>query len=394
VGTLSCQGDEDSIEFRFLGSYLSSYPRPVLGQAFEDDLSRFHKSRMRLPPFFSNLLPEGALRSLIATQAEVAEGREFWLLRLLGEDLPGAARAVPADDEAAASEAPQGGSEPGDGPGEADSLRFSVAGIQLKFSVVRRGKALVIPARGRGGDWLVKLPDPRFENIPRSEYSALQWARNSGIEVPEIELVAVENIENLPPEVGELRERQALALRRFDRDTQAPDGRIHQEDLAQVLSLYPEKKYSEFNYETIARVVRSVAGHKAYRRFIDRLVFMVALGNGDAHHKNWSLIYPDGVQADLSPAYDLVPTRLYLPEEQMALNLARSKSWSNVQRASFRRLARKVDADEAKTEERARAAVERIRRAWRDSQAELLWSDEERRRIEGWWREIPLLQDR
>jgi hypothetical protein len=63
----------------------------VLGQIFLDDPDQVRSVRAGVPPWFSNLLPEGLLRSLIAKQAGVAETREFFLLRHLGEDLPGAA---------------------------------------------------------------------------------------------------------------------------------------------------------------------------------------------------------------------------------------------------------------------------------------------------------------
>src|SRR5688500_4758433 len=76
----------DSSEFRLLESYREMASRPVLGQIFEDDLAKTHESRMRLPPFFSNLLPEGRLRELIAEKLDVAPEREFFLLAQLGKD--------------------------------------------------------------------------------------------------------------------------------------------------------------------------------------------------------------------------------------------------------------------------------------------------------------------
>lgn len=93
VGELTLH-DNEVTEFTFLDSYRRMAHRPVLDQAFEDDLSAVHRSRMALPPFFSNLLPEGALRELIARRFAVSPSREFHLLARLGDDLPGAVRAV------------------------------------------------------------------------------------------------------------------------------------------------------------------------------------------------------------------------------------------------------------------------------------------------------------
>ncbi len=58
VGTLNLLEDEYT-EFVISEEYRQRYPRPILGQAFEDDLSRRRSSRIRLLPFFSNLLPRG-----------------------------------------------------------------------------------------------------------------------------------------------------------------------------------------------------------------------------------------------------------------------------------------------------------------------------------------------
>src|SRR3546814_20743711 len=52
-----------------------------------------------LPPFFSNLLPEGPLRSYLADRAGVHHDREFFLLWMLGKDLPGAISIKPVDGE-------------------------------------------------------------------------------------------------------------------------------------------------------------------------------------------------------------------------------------------------------------------------------------------------------
>ena len=64
VGTLSLDRN-GAVEFRWLPSYLQSFPRPVLGQQFLDNPDTVLRSRTtKLPPWFSNLLPEGALRAM------------------------------------------------------------------------------------------------------------------------------------------------------------------------------------------------------------------------------------------------------------------------------------------------------------------------------------------
>ncbi|WP_313952569.1 type II toxin-antitoxin system HipA family toxin [Accumulibacter sp.] len=352
----------DGCEFRLLESYKNAYPRPVLGQQFIDDPDQVQSSRNRTPPWFSNLLPEGALRELIARQAGVAVSREFFLLHHLGEDLPGAVRIVAEDGPPESDGARLAAADP---QALKDGWHFSLAGVQLKFSARREGRGLTIPVRGTGGDWIVKLPDARFPGVPENEHATMRWAAASGITIPDILLIPVAGISGLPPEVNTFAGQNALAVRRFDRPS--PDRRVHIEDFAQILGLYPEEKYDKPNYETLANLVFRIAGESALDEFIRRLVFVVASGNGDAHLKNWSLIYPDGVSAGLSPAYDFVSTLQYKADDQLALNLARSKRWQDVTRESFLRLARKIGEDQTRMADRVDRASEAIMTAWHSS---------------------------
>lgn len=357
IGTLNLTRN-DGAEFRLLESYKHSYPRPVLGQLFLDDLDLVHSSRQRTPAWFSNLLPEGPLRELIAKRAGVSIYREFFLLLHLGEDLPGAVRIIAEGDLTEPTDAALeiSGHTPN------DEWHFSLAGVQLKFSAVREDRGLTIPVSGTGGDWIVKLPDARYPKVPENEYATMLWAQASGIEIPEISLISVKDISGLPHEIGNFQEEKALAVRRFDRSSAGK--RIHMEDFAQILGLYPEQKYDKCNYETLANLVLSLASENDFDEFIRRLIFIVASGNGDAHIKNWSLIYHDGLNASLSPAYDLVSIVQYKEDDKLALNLARSKRWEDVSRESFLRLARKIGDDEKRMGARVDEALEKIMLAW------------------------------
>jgi serine/threonine-protein kinase HipA len=356
----------DAWEFRFSGEYLALHPRPVLGQFFEDDLHRVHRANLRLPPFFSNLLPEGPLRELVARKADVNEQREALLLDALGGDLPGAVIVQQGD---GADEGPEEETTPlpGEAPDQEMRLKFSLAGVQLKFSVLRSGDRLTLPARGQGGDWIVKLPDRLYPGVPANELSVLRWARSAGIEVPDHELVPIRSVEGLPPETP-FAEETALAVRRYDR---SPGGRIHQEDFAQVLGLYPAEKYDRFNYETIGNIVHAVAGPEAFVEYARRLAFVVLSGNGDAHHKNWSLLYPDGRRATLAPAYDLVFTRAYIEDDALALKLRGSRRFEDVTLESFRRLARKSGFDEDLLAEAVEETAQRARETWTELAPEM-----------------------
>lgn len=388
VGTLS-QDRNEGCEFRLLESYRQAYPRPVLGQLFIDDLEQVHRTRARVPTWFSNLLPEGPLRELIAQQAGVVPSREFFLLRHLGEDLPGAVRII-GDLTGGVPEAPEELELAHHWDETPDAWHFSLAGVQLKFSARRGERGLTVPLSGRGGDWIVKLPDARYPRVPENEYATMRWAEASGIPIPELDLVQVADITGLPASIRDFHESRALAVRRFDR---RPDGtRVHMEDFAQILGLYPEEKYRSYNYETLANLIYSLAGHAGLAAFVRQLVFIVIAGNGDAHHKNWSLLYPDGIRAELSPAYDLVSTIAYTANDTLALNLAKSKRWEDVSRESFNRLARKVGIEEAWMADQVGAAVDAILNVWQRLRDELGYDRETREIIAGHLHRIPLLR--
>jgi len=345
-----------------------------------------------VPPWFSNLLPEGPLRTLVAEQAGVSPGREFFLLRQLGEDLPGAVRILgdlpdrEAEERAAEMSAESGGKE-------RDSWHFSLAGVQLKFSAHRNQRGLTVPVSGRGGDWIVKLPDARYPRVPENEHATMRWARESGISIPEIELVDVENIEGLPHSLHRFQETLALVVRRFDR--RSDGSRIHMEDFAQVLDVYPEEKYSKYNYETLASIIFALTGLDGLAKFVHQLVFIVSAGNGDAHHKNWTLLYRDGIQAELSPAYDLVTTIPYQAGYQagdtLALNLAKSKRWGDVDMGSFVRLARRIKVEEIWMVEQVTLAAERIWTAWKHSSEDFGYDVNTREILNNHLSRIPLL---
>jgi serine/threonine-protein kinase HipA len=365
VGLIRAAPDGQN-EFTFLPEYLALPRRPVLGQYFEDHLDETQRSRISLPPFFSNLLPEGGLRELVARRAGVASDREPVLLALLGEDLPGAVVVrVHRDDvtdvteDLVASES----IDTNDGP-----LRFSLAGAQLKFSVLYRGggRGPTLAVDGRGGNWIAKLPSETYEEVPENEYAMINWARRVGIDVPETALVKAGNIEGLPVRLAP--DRIVFLSRRFDRP---PGGkRVHQEDFAQVLNVRHSKRYGGLSYTSIARIVRAVAGDAYFDEVVRRTAFNVLIGNGDAHLKNWSLSYPDGIGATLSPAYDLVATTTYIPDDKLALRLSRENRFDAIGLAHFERLAEKVAVPKDRVIRIVRDTIQNAMAAWPDELSE------------------------
>ena len=164
VGSITGLGGDRSI-FTFDDDYAADPQRPTVSLSFKSATGHLidepRSTQTRLMPFFSNLLPEGPLRNYLAERAGVKPAREFFLLWALGPDLPGAITVATEDGQPL---------PPGAGPAGEDAsarqsntvLRFSLAGVQLKFSAVEKASGgLTVPARGVGGDWIVKLPSTR-----------------------------------------------------------------------------------------------------------------------------------------------------------------------------------------------------------------------------------------
>lgn len=366
VGWLERKGS-DTWTFRFLQAYLELAERPVLGQMFEEDLEREHTATLALPPFFSNLLPEGQLRRLLARMLRVNKDREAQLLAPLGRDLPGAVLVLTAEEARPVASPPRMAPPPApDEQTVAARFRFSLSGVQLKFTAVEVGERWTLPASGHGRKWILKLPDPQFRGLPDAEFSALSWAAQSGIRVPEHRLVEATLIDGLPFDWNYL-DTRALAVARFDRT--AGEVRVHQEDFSQVVgagtSEEKDEKYTASNYPTIASYVKRLCDAESYRELIRRFVFMLLSGNADAHLKNWALLYPDGRAARLSPAYDLVPTVVYPGlSTDLALKFLDTRSFRDVDLARFRRLAQRIGHDAAEMAAWVEEDATRIREAW------------------------------
>src|ERR1700733_4131982 len=128
VGTITNLPNDQNL-FVFDAAYIAEENRPVLSLSFYDAFRELRTDvrpvTRRLPPFFSTLLPEGQLRQYIAEHGDLNSQREFFLLWLLGNDLPGA---VTVQDIEGRTFPPAQGPPPEGRPKVGrDVLRFSLA---------------------------------------------------------------------------------------------------------------------------------------------------------------------------------------------------------------------------------------------------------------------------
>ena len=131
--------------FAFEQNYVDDPNRPTLSLSFKGAagglVTAVRPVVRRVPPFFANLLPEGHLRDYLSKLANVNPQHEFFLLAVLGSDLPGALVVTPIEREEQGSDGHGSSEEPhGEQPPET-AFRFSLAGVQLKFSAVMEAPA-------------------------------------------------------------------------------------------------------------------------------------------------------------------------------------------------------------------------------------------------------------
>ncbi|MFH1147744.1 MAG: HipA domain-containing protein [Pseudomonadota bacterium] len=198
--------------------------------------------------------------------------------------------------------------------------RMSISGVQPKLSVIHHRKKHQLVVVEKGGLYILKPPTEGFESVPENENLCMNIASVYGIEVPAHGLIPLQD------------SRIAYIVKRFDR---LEDGsKLQQEDFQQLLQT--EDKYAG-SYEKMAKFIKwhsNVPGLDLLRLFESALLFYV-LGNGDAHPKNFSLIRREEIGYQLSPASDIVNSRLVLPEERDDMCLSLQGKKSRLSRADF-----------------------------------------------------------
>ena len=380
----------------FEQSYRSNSKRPTFSLTTHPSFPRADKmlseewaTNQRLHPILSNLLPEGSLRELIAQGLKSHIDNEFHILSYLGMDLPGALVAEPM--------------EPDDVPihlftshGQVKAVefsklsqenKFSLAGVQMKFSMKEKDGRYNLSKDNVLGDWIVKTPSTKHTEVPANEFTAMTLASLIGVDIPEIKLVDIGQLDNLP-QINLPNEKLAFAIKRFDRHN---DQRIHMEDFAQVLVKYPHEKYNSGNYEQIAKILYQFSGEglSDVQQLSRRLLANILLANGDAHLKNWSLIYSDQVTPRLSPAYDIVTTNVYIENEQhFALNLAKTKAWYEVSYKHFEYWAKKSEIPWRAIKPHIDDAIEKARKLWPEALNNLPMNEEHKQQLTNHWQKL------
>jgi len=202
--------------------------------------------------------------------------------------------------------------------------KMSISGIQPKLSMRLIDGELV--ATERDGRYILKPQTQTFAQLPQNEHLCMQMGRRFGLVTADCLLM--ELADGSP----------AYLVKRFDRrKTGRKIGKLSCEDMQQILG--GSDKYAG-SHEQIARAIglHCTFGPIELQRLFELMIFNFAIGNGDAHKKNFSLLTASGGTA-LAPAYDLVSSRLVIPGESDELALTVGGKRNRLTRRDFDQLA-------------------------------------------------------
>ena len=273
-------------------------------------------SNDKVKSFFSNLLPESAVKILIAKQLGVSDKNDFMLLKRIGGDCAGAITILP---EAGIPESPdqytyrfllneQLADLIKDIPRKPllagqEGIRISLAGAQEKLALFYKNSSFYIPENGAPSNFILKPNMAHFQFSIENECFCMMLANAVGLAVPPVMIVRKED-------------QKVLLIKRYDRILDNDIlKRLHQEDFCQAMGLSHELKYQADGGPSLKAcfdLVRSYSANpiKDFQQLMQWVFFNYLIGNMDGHAKNLSFIY-QAKQIRLAPFYDMLCTNIY-----------------------------------------------------------------------------------
>jgi serine/threonine-protein kinase HipA len=209
--------------------------------------------------------------------------------------------------------------------------KLSISGVQPKLSVRLEGDKLQPVAKD--GQYILKPQTQQFAELPQNEYLCMQMGRKFGLNTAESILLKLSD--GTP----------AYLVKRFDRFKNGKHmEKLSCEDMHQILG-GPNKYLG--SSEQIAKIIKQYCTFAPLelQRFFEISIFNFAIGNGDAHRKNFSLLTSEKGIVALSPVYDLVSSRLVIPEEEEELALTINGKRNRLTKKDFLCFAENIGVD-------------------------------------------------
>jgi serine/threonine-protein kinase HipA len=311
--------------------------------------------------FFENYLPEGDAFGVFHLMKHIPPGDAFSFLSIYGRECAGALSMLPfgesfeehsveykdvTDIVSRQLELP---SRERQNLIAVTNSKVSLAGAQNKLPVTLEGQRLLVPADDSFAPTthIIKAPSTILPNLQYNEFYCMDLARAVGLPTPKAELMDIGGTD-------------VLVIERFDRYVH--DGsvhRLHQEDFCQALGLYSGQKYEQRQgpgfaaCSGVSRRCSDAVGDS--ENFAKSAVFNLIIGNGDAHCKNFSILYewaPEsgeyGKGFRLAPFYDIISTLPYAElgvDTEMAMRYGNNFDPKQVSATCFRTLAKDLGLD-------------------------------------------------
>lgn len=215
------------------------------------------------------------------------------------------------------------------------SQGFTVPGVQKKLSLhLSREDRPRLTLVNYPSGYILKPQEKQYAHMPEAEHLIMSMAEVAGImTVPHALIQTEEDI--------------AYITRRVDRVV-TEQGQMHKlamEDFCQLDKKPTEEKYHG-SYERCARIIERYSSRIGFDRseYFLRLVFCFLTGNSDMHLKNFALIETkfNSREYALSPAYDLLPVQLILPEDEEDMALTLNGKKTHIRRKDFLLLAQNI----------------------------------------------------
>lgn len=274
-----------------------------------------------LHPIFQMNLPEGALLEAIRRAiAKLVGEDDLTILRVTGGNQIGRNRfSLPDDAAPGIAGTAESLEELLSYPDTEELFHDLVAKYALRSGVSGVQPKVMLDATERGtttvGGYIVKSWGADYPQLAENEFFCMTAAKRSGLPVPEFHM----------SENGGL-----FVMKRFDL-ADSDGSPLGFEDMCSLQALGTAQKYGS-TYERVARSIKDfVSGEflqTAREQFFTSLVLSCMIRNGDAHLKNFGVLYEGpGQPVRLAPIYDMVTTVAYIPRDVPALSLAGTKKW-------------------------------------------------------------------
>ena len=340
--------DNGRMDFVYLPEYLAGNNEPL---SHSLPLRSEPYPHAEVEPVLSNLLPDDIIRTRIGAILKIPRENTFALLKAIGGDCAGAVAFFPEGTLAGTNSAGEFKALSDEEAGRIldsleqrpldvgeDGFRISGAGAQDKLIACVHDGKVVLPLNGTPSTHIIKTEILGYPGSVENEWFAVSLASACGLNVAECEIMVIGG-------------RRRYVCLRYDRAVEGGNvRRLHQEDFCQMLKIDPKRKYENLGgpgiVESFALLRELSLPASDTLEFLDRVIFNFFIGNGDAHGKNFSVLYRDGVM-ELAPMYDVMSTTIY-PEvgKKMAMKIDGEYAFKWITASKFVRMAEKIGLGE------------------------------------------------